>query len=134
MSTSESLLLDPDFVRDPHAGLERLRNEEPVYYDPHLGWWFVTRYDDVKRMLADPRLSKSRAEFDDYVPPDPKSVWVRLILQSKPLRGGSRPTSNQACPRHEHLRDSHLPTLRERLRRIHLCPLRKEQIHSKHTL
>ena len=78
MPTSESLLLDPDFVRDPHAGLERLREEEPVYYDPHLGWWFVTRYDDVKRMLADPGLSKSRSVFDDYVAPEPGSFAGRF--------------------------------------------------------
>ena len=30
MAPTDSLLLDPDFVRDPHAGLERLRAEEPV--------------------------------------------------------------------------------------------------------
>jgi hypothetical protein len=34
MSTRESLLLAPDFVRDPHAGLERLREEEPAYQTP----------------------------------------------------------------------------------------------------
>jgi len=78
MAPADSLLLDPDFVRDPHAGLERLRAEEPIYRDETLGWWFVTRYDDVKRFLADPRLSKSRKDGHDYVPPDPSTFIGRF--------------------------------------------------------
>ena len=82
MSNTGSLLLDPDFVRDPHAGLERLREEEPVYRDPHLGWWFITRYADVKRLLADPSLAKNRTEFEDYVAPDPSTFAGRFDRSS----------------------------------------------------
>lgn len=78
MPSSPSLLLDPDFVRNPHAGLERLRREDPVYRDPDLGWWFITRHADVKRMLADPTLAKSRAVFEDFVPPDPSTFVGRF--------------------------------------------------------
>lgn len=78
MPPAPSLLLDPDFVRDPHAGLERLREEDPIHWDASLGWWFVTRYDDVKRFLADPRLSKDRADGPNYVPPDPKTFVGRF--------------------------------------------------------
>ena len=78
MTSTESLLLDPDFVRDPHAGLERLREEDPVYRDAQLGWWFITRYEDVKRLLADPILSKNREDSHGYVAPDPSTFVGRF--------------------------------------------------------
>jgi len=84
MTTNESLLLDPDFVRDPHARLEQMREEEPVYRDPHLGWWFITRYEDVRRFLADPILSKNRIDSGDYVAPD-QSTFVGRFESSSVL-------------------------------------------------
>lgn len=82
MPEDRSLLLDPDFVRAPHAGLERLREEDPVYRDPELGWWFITRHEDVKRLLADPTLSKNRRDFDDDVTPDPSTFAGRFDAAS----------------------------------------------------
>lgn len=82
MPVSDSPLLAPDFVRDPHAGLERLREDEPVLWDETLGWWFVTRYDDVKRFLSDPRLSKNGAHANDYTPSDPDSFIGRFESSS----------------------------------------------------
>src|SRR5213593_1880365 len=49
--------MDPDFVADPYPTYHRLRVEEPVHHSP-LGFWVLTRYEDVVASLRDPRLIK----------------------------------------------------------------------------
>ncbi len=49
--------IDPEFVADPYPTYHRLRAEEPVYHSP-LGFWVLTRYEDVVASLRDPRLAK----------------------------------------------------------------------------
>jgi len=49
--------MDPDFVADPYPMYHRLRTEDPVHHSP-LGFWVLTRYDDVVAALRDPRLAK----------------------------------------------------------------------------
>ncbi|MDR5651499.1 cytochrome P450 [Ruixingdingia sedimenti] len=45
-----------------HAHLARARAEEPVFYATDLGYWVVTRYDDVFAILRDPdRFSAANA-------------------------------------------------------------------------
>jgi cytochrome P450 len=40
-------LLDPDVLADPYPLYRRLREEDPVHWDPFLHAWVVTRYADV---------------------------------------------------------------------------------------
>jgi cytochrome P450 len=49
--------MDPAFVADPYPTYHRLRAEDPVHHSP-LGFWILTRYDDVAMALRDPRLAK----------------------------------------------------------------------------
>ncbi|HWP66372.1 MAG TPA: cytochrome P450 [Candidatus Limnocylindria bacterium] len=42
--------LDPAFKDDPHTPLRRLREVDPVNLTP-LGYWRLSRYDDVHRLL-----------------------------------------------------------------------------------
>jgi len=49
--------MDPAFVADPYPTYHRLRSEDPVHHSP-LGFWVLTRYDDVVAALRDPRLAK----------------------------------------------------------------------------
>jgi len=49
--------MDPEFVADPYPTYQRLRREEPVHHSP-LGFWVLTRYEDVVAALRDPRLAK----------------------------------------------------------------------------
>src|ERR671938_965843 len=49
--------MDPEFVADPYPTYHRLRAEDPVHKSP-LGFWVLTRYDDVVAALRDPRLAK----------------------------------------------------------------------------
>ena len=40
-------LLDPEVLADPYPLYRRLRDEDPVHWDPYLHAWVVTRYADV---------------------------------------------------------------------------------------
>lgn len=40
----------PDFTEDPYPHYRRMRDEDPVHEHP-LGFWLVTRYDDVAALL-----------------------------------------------------------------------------------
>ncbi|HKB99535.1 MAG TPA: cytochrome P450 [Terriglobales bacterium] len=44
-------LLDPEVLADPYPLYHRLRNEDPVHWDPFLHAWVVTRYADVINVL-----------------------------------------------------------------------------------
>jgi pimeloyl-[acyl-carrier protein] synthase len=49
--------MDPAFVADPYPTYRQLRAEDPVHHSP-LGFWVLTRYEDVVAALRDPRLAK----------------------------------------------------------------------------
>jgi cytochrome P450 len=44
-------LLDPEVLADPYPLYRRLREEDPVHWDPYLHAWVVTRYEDVVTVL-----------------------------------------------------------------------------------
>ncbi len=44
-------LLDPEVLADPYPLYRRLRDEDPVHWDPYLHAWVVTRYADVVEVL-----------------------------------------------------------------------------------
>jgi cytochrome P450 len=48
---SLTALLDPDVLANPYPLYARLRDEQPVYWDPYLHAWVVTRYADVATVL-----------------------------------------------------------------------------------
>src|SRR5712664_3931497 len=49
--------MDPEFVADPYPTYHRLRAKDPVYHSA-LGFWVLTRYEDVVAVLRDPRFAK----------------------------------------------------------------------------
>ncbi|MET0852959.1 MAG: cytochrome P450 [Candidatus Rokuibacteriota bacterium] len=50
-------LMDPEFVANPYPTYHRLRAQDPVHRSP-LGFWVLTRYEDVVASLRDPRFGK----------------------------------------------------------------------------
>ncbi len=53
---------DPPKLEDPFADLAWLREQRPVYHHAPRGEWFVFRYDDVRELFADPRMSAERVK------------------------------------------------------------------------
>lgn len=54
-------LFQPEMVPDPYPVYARLRETDPVYWDPASSSWVLTRYADVASALHHPRLSSARA-------------------------------------------------------------------------
>ena len=85
--TAEVVPLDAAFFADPHALYARLRVEEPVaraVTPVGLPVWLVTRYDDARQALADPRLSKDADGFArtlerQPVPPENRAVFAQEL-------------------------------------------------------
>jgi cytochrome P450 len=51
---------DPAVLADPFPLYRRLRDEDPAHWSPVLKAWVLTRYDDVKRVCLDSRMSSDR--------------------------------------------------------------------------
>lgn len=63
MATTE-ILFDPyrpEFHADPYPFYHRLRREDPVHQSP-MGFWVLTRYEDVVTVLRDPRFGREGFE------------------------------------------------------------------------
>jgi cytochrome P450 len=52
-------LLDPEVLANPYPLYRRLRDEDPVHWDPYLHAWVVTRYTDVVTVLHHYRAGRT---------------------------------------------------------------------------
>lgn len=50
---AEATLADEAVLADPFPFYERMREEDPVHFDPELNAWLVARHADVRQVLAD---------------------------------------------------------------------------------
>ena len=68
---------DPAFLEDPYPAYHRLRVEDPVHRHP-LGFYVLTRYDDVAGFLRDPRFGKGgyQALFESRFGTGPNGPWL----------------------------------------------------------
>ena len=57
---SLSHLLRPEVRADPYPFYRALRAEDPVHWDEPMGFWVLTRYDDVATAFNDPRFSRAQ--------------------------------------------------------------------------
>ena len=75
-------LLDPSIIvgsaADPIPIITHLREHDPVCWVPGLDAWVVTRYEDVKSLASDFRVTTDPRAFERYVPPsDPVAAnWL----------------------------------------------------------
>ncbi len=74
-------LLDPAFLADPYPVYHRLRAADPVHRHP-LGFYVLTRYEDVSALLRDPRFGKSgyRALIESRFGASPDGSWMPLSM------------------------------------------------------
>ncbi|WP_415648861.1 cytochrome P450/oxidoreductase [Stackebrandtia soli] len=56
------------YQADPPASLRWSRDEEPVFYNPELGYWVVTRYEDVKAVFRDNLLFSPSIALEKITP------------------------------------------------------------------
>jgi cytochrome P450 len=75
-------------AKDPAPLVHRLRAEDPVHFVPSLGFWFVTRHDDVKRLFNDPEnATQDRGAWEHYVAP-PEGSMLRWFHDNNFARQG----------------------------------------------
>ena len=72
----------PEFIADPYAQLQALRQDMPVYHDPHWDKIFFTRHADISSLLKDKRLGRTMLHLyarDEigWPPPDPRQAGFR---------------------------------------------------------
>lgn len=49
------VLTDPAVIPDPYPSLRELREQAPIFQTALTGTWILTRYDDIRAVLRDPR-------------------------------------------------------------------------------
>lgn len=58
-----------DYLQDPYPVYDRARREEPVFYSPELGYWVVTRYDDIREIFRDTESFSASVAAEPITPP-----------------------------------------------------------------
>ncbi|GAA2658975.1 cytochrome P450 [Streptomyces lunalinharesii] len=74
----------PESLRDPHALYAKMRDQAPVQkvvLPQGLAVWLLTRYDDVRAALSDPRLRSDKSDVDGVlrnhlVSQEARESWV----------------------------------------------------------
>src|SRR5215211_5583303 len=66
--------LSAEYLADPYPILNAVREAEPVFFAPSIGYWLVTRYDDVKAVLSDPPTFSARVAQEPLLPLVPEAL------------------------------------------------------------
>src|SRR5580700_6599765 len=77
-SVFELTPLNPNFNQNPHALLDRLRNECPVHRDEAAGTFVLTRYADVRGTLSDTTMWRDPARAEEA------AILPRRLLDPPP--------------------------------------------------
>lgn len=65
-----------DYQVDPGDALHWAREQEPVFYSPKLGYWVVTRYEDVKAVFRDNILFSPSIALEKITPAPPEAQTI----------------------------------------------------------
>lgn len=112
-SAMTDLVYDPFNPRiqdDPYAVYARLRDEAPVYHNPELDLWALTRFDDVWNAVHDPATfsSQDAIAVQDPRKADTEALAAGGIDVDALLKGSSEVAPMMIMldpPRHDQLRD-----------------------------
>jgi cytochrome P450 len=88
MDASTDLFLELLRAKDPAPLVHRLRAEDPVHFVPSLGFWFVTRHDDVKRLFNDPENATQDRSAWEHHQPQPEGTMLRWFQDNSFARQG----------------------------------------------
>jgi cytochrome P450 len=79
-------LLKPEVLADPHPLYRRLREYEPVHWDPYLNSWIVTSYAEAVTALAKFKSPRTRSpELMEAMGLGPLSGYARIMLDQIPF-------------------------------------------------
>lgn len=67
---------DPLYMQDPGQYLKWAREQEPVFWSPQLGYWVVTRYEDVKAVFRDNLLFSPSIALEKITPASPDVMQI----------------------------------------------------------
>jgi len=84
------------YLQDPPEYLRWAREQEPVFYSPELGYWVVTRYDDIKAIFRNHGSFSPANALEKITPP---SAAVQEVLNSYNYAMG-RTLVNEEEPAH----------------------------------
>ncbi|MDY0273489.1 MAG: cytochrome, partial [Advenella sp.] len=85
-----------DYLQNPPEYVRWAREEEPVFYSPKLGYWIVTRYEDVKAVFRDNKTFSPSIALEKITP---NSDEANAILASYDY-GMGRTLVNEDEPAH----------------------------------
>ena len=73
-------LISPEVIECPHAHYARLREEAPVYRMPEIGFYVISRYDDVRKALMTPEVFASNVDISVFrrIAPDEEIRQIYL--------------------------------------------------------
>ena len=115
-------LLDPAVLANPYPLYQRLRENDPVHWDPFLHAWIVTRYPDVITVLhkysADrtPTPEQLSAMGCDALNPIAKVMVKQMLFMDAPAHTRLRSLAATAfSPRRVEILRTHIQEIAERL-------------------
>ena len=82
MTATAPPLFGPDMLTDPYAKYAQIRG--PASWNDQMGLWLLTRYEDVRWALGEPRLSST-------MPPLPQTPRSALPICSQTCTPSSNP-------------------------------------------
>jgi cytochrome P450 len=100
------LVYDPydyEIDADPHPVWKRLRDEAPVYFNEHYGFYALSRFDDVLRAHLDPAtFSSAHTTVLEMMSPEPSAFeQSMMIFMDPPVHTRFRKLVSRAfTPRH----------------------------------
>lgn len=86
----------PGYVLDPYPQLAQLRESEPVFFSPEIGFWVVTRFETVKAVLRDTQRYSAMIASDPLTPlcPHARGIIAGSEFNVPPLLVNNDPPSH----------------------------------------
>jgi cytochrome P450/ferredoxin-NADP reductase len=75
--SAQAQAFDPfaaEYLANPAEALKWSRDQEPVFYSPQLGYWVVSRYEDVKAVFRDNVTFSPSIALERVVPPSDEAM------------------------------------------------------------
>jgi cytochrome P450 len=91
---------NPFDISDPFPLYAQARTEEPIFFSEAIGYWVVTRYDDIKAIFRDHETFSAEVTQTPY---KPRPEAVRQVLEAGGFTGNSG-LSGRVPPDHTRLR------------------------------